>query len=86
MTLQAGMRSGRPAPAATAGIQRLQPSRCCSKARAFSSGAQRQQHSRGRHAPVELVIMRHEPIVLSLAHRWHSSAEPFHDKTVIERY
>ena len=33
-----------------------------------------------------LVIMRHEPMVLRLAHRWHSSAEPFHDKTVIERY
>ena len=85
MTLQAGMRSGRPAPTATAGIQRLQPSRCCSKARAFSSGAQRQQHSRGEYIPVEAVIMQHRPILLRIGHRWHSIAEPFHDKTMIGR-
>lgn len=46
MTFQAGMRSGRPAPAAAAGAQRLQHSRC-SRSRAFGTVAQRQQQSRG---------------------------------------
>jgi hypothetical protein len=27
----------------------------------------------------------HRPIVLRIAHRWHSSAGPFHDKTVAKR-